>query len=85
MQCLLLLCLEGQSSPQVSSGMQWPEASLDQLKEEVQRTLDMTLKGQDHLVLDKNINGKKFAERTYWNTQLPGVCSNKESISSQDL
>lgn len=44
--------------------MQRPEANLGQLMGEVQRMLEAPLKGQNHLVLEKSTNGKKFAERT---------------------
>lgn len=64
MQGLLLLLSRRSVFLQVSSDMQRPEANLGQLMGEVQRMLEAPLKGQNHLVLEKSTNGKKFAERT---------------------
>lgn len=52
----------------------------------VQHMLGEPLKDQGHLALDKRNNGeKRFTERIYFNTQTPGVHSNKESVNSQHL
>ena len=48
----------------------------------VQHMLGEPLKDQGHLALDKRKNGeKRFTERIYFNTQTPGVHSNKESVT----
>lgn len=70
---------------QVASCVHWPETNLDWLTEEPQYTLEEPLIHQNQLALDKTINGKKFTDRVCWNSHLHGICSNKESVGSQDV
>lgn len=51
----------------------------------VQRMLGEPLKDQGHLALDKRDNGEKGLLKEYISTQIPGVCSNKDSVNSQHL
>lgn len=48
--------------------MQWPETNFDELMEEVQHMLDVPLKDQSHLALDKRINGKKSLPKEHIKT-----------------